>query len=146
MSAFISAWGRLVADPEIREAKNGNSWGTARLAVNASSYKEDGEQGTLWLNVVVFRKTLPELLARHKKGECLSVSGKLEKRPYTTRSGEEREGWTVVAESVIGPRSPRPNGGTRNANSRNGIPAGADRAHQEPLRPGGVPFDDGLPF
>ena len=106
---------------------------------------ETAEAPTLWLNVIVFSKGTSETLARHRKGECISVSGALEMRPYVTQSGEQRDGWTCVAKDVVGPRSPRPKGGGRRQHT-DGIPAGADRAHQEPLGSGGVPFNDELPF
>lgn len=116
MSAQIAAWGRLVANPEARTTKAGKPWATARLAVTMPlpyGAAEGMGAPTLWLGVTVFGERLTETLARHVKGECVSVAGRLEMRPYTGGDGTQRDGWTVIAESVIGPRSPRPSGRKR---------------------------------
>ena len=137
MTAHVAAWGRLVADPEPRTTKQGKPWATARLAVTMPppyGAGEDAETPTLWLSVAAFGQA-GETLARHIKGECLS--GRLEMRPYTTRKGEKRDGWTVVADSVIGPRSPRPRGGGR----RKPNTAGPDVAPPVPPVPVHAPLD-----
>ena len=145
MSAHIAAWGRLVADPEQRETRAGKPWATARLAVPMPlphGADEGSEPPVLWLGVTVFGERLTETLGRHLKGECVSVAGRLEMRPYTARSGERREGWTCIADSVIGPRSPRPKGGQPKAAGNGATAAG-------PARPDGPeppPFDDEVPF
>lgn len=148
MTAQIAAWGRLAADPDLRTSRNGKPWCTARMAVDMPAphgADEGTETPTLWLNVITFSKGTAETLARHRKGECISVSGSLEMRPYTSRSGEKRDGMTCVAKDVIGPRSPRPKGGGARISAA-GAPAVNDRAHQGPLGDEPPPFNDDLPF
>lgn len=128
MTAHIAAWGRLAADPERREGRTGKPWATARLAVGMPvphGADDDAEPPTLWLGVTVFGERLADSLARHAKGECLSVAGRLEMRPYTARDGSQREGWTVIADSVIGPRTPRPKGDGRPKPETRPAPAGS---------------------
>lgn len=150
MSAHIAAWGRLVADPVPRTGKSGKPWATARLAVTlpVPYGADDGADApTLWLAVTVFGERLTDTLARHRKGECVSVAGTLEMRPYTARDGSQRDGWTVIADSVIGPRSPRPKGGGKPRADGNAGNAGrADPARQGPPDPEPPPFDDELPY
>lgn len=115
MTAHLAAWGRLVADPEQRTTRAGKPWATARLAVAVpapSGADESDEAQTLWLSIAAFGKP-GESLARHIKGECVSVSGRLQMKPYTARNGARREGWSIVVDSVIGPRTPRARGGGR---------------------------------
>ena len=142
MSAYLSAWGRLVADPEQRTTKTGKPWATARLAVAMPQpYGADADPPTLWLAITTFGQTA-ETLACHSKGESLPVAGCLEMRPYTSRNGEPREGWTCVADSVIGPRSPRPRGGGKNKPG-NGGAAVRPAATPDPVL---APLDDPIGF
>lgn len=148
MTAHIAAWGRLVADPEQRETRAGKPWATARLAVPMPlpyGADEGSEPPVLWLSVNAFGERAAETLARHVKGECLSVAGRLELRPYTARTGERREGWTCIADSVIGPRSPRPKAGRPKA-AGNGAPAADPARAAGPDGPEPPPFNDSIPF
>jgi single-stranded DNA-binding protein len=65
MHAFIA--GELVRDPERRTAKTGNDYATALVRVD----------GDTLVNVTAFDTTLVERLLALKKGEPLSVSGRL---------------------------------------------------------------------
>lgn len=89
---------RLLED----EAPTVDAAAVASLAVEVA---DDGEPE--WLGVVAFAETA-ETLARHAKGDCVSVSGRLQRRTYTTRSGEERQQLQVVADSLVSARSVRP--------------------------------------
>ena len=102
MSAQIAAWGRLGSDPRSLETKTGTPMTTASLAVEVD---DTGEPE--WLGIVTFNRQAEEL-ARHGKGETVSVSGRLQRRTYTTRSGEERQQLQVVADSLVSARSVRP--------------------------------------
>ena len=57
MTAHISAYGRLVADPERRETRTGKFWATGRMAVTLPKPPGDPEEAeppTLWLSVTAF--------------------------------------------------------------------------------------------
>ncbi len=107
MSAQLAAWGRLGGDPRPLETRNGRSMTVASLAVEVA---DDGEPE--WLGLVAFAETA-EALARHTKGDCVSVSGRLQRRSYTTRNGEERQQLQVVADTLVSARSVRPSGKRR---------------------------------
>ena len=71
MTAHVAAWGRLVADPELRTTKAGKPWATARMAVAVpppAGAADADEAQTLWLSVAAFGQA-GETLARHIKGE-----------------------------------------------------------------------------
>ena len=84
----------------------------ARLAVAVECRDGAGETGeeTLWLSVLAFGR-VAEDLARHAKGEPVSVNGRVRLERYQSRDGEERETWQVLADSVVSSRSVRPRGG-----------------------------------
>lgn len=101
--------------------------------------------GTLWLDVVAFGYAA-ECLARHAKGEPVSVSGRMELSRWTARNGEERERWRVIADAVVSARSVRPKGGRRRGDHAGESANASRRPATRPARDGQLPFDDPLPF
>ena len=79
-------------------------------------------------------------------GIPLGMLASLRRNPRS--GGPERESWTVMVDSVIGPRSPRPSGGKRQSSgAATGGPVLGDHARQDPPPPSEPPpFDDGLGF
>lgn len=138
----ISAAGRLARDPDSRTTASGKDMTLATMAVDLPAGR-DADPETWWLSLMAFGRTAGEL-AKHRKGDRLAVMGSLERRGYTTRDGEARDGWTVLCDAILGPRSPRPSGG------RQGGRNGQDR-RQPPHGPSafdGLPplVDDEVPF
>ena len=143
----ISAAGRLGRDPESRTTGSGKDMALASLAVDLPAGK-DADPSTWWLSLMAFGRVAGEL-AKHRKGDRLAVMGHLQRGTYRPRGGgPERESWTVLVDSVIGPRSPRPSGGKRQSGAaETGGPVLDDRARQDPPPPSEPPpFDDGLGF
>ena len=87
MSAQIAAYGRLVADPRAIETRSGKAVTAVRLAASVECRDGAGETGeeTLWLSVLAFG-CVAEDLARHAKGEPVSVSGTSVTLPATVRN------------------------------------------------------------
>lgn len=54
-----------------------------------------------------------ETLARHKKGDLISASGRLKLNRWTDRDGGEHEQLQIVADAVVSARSVRPGGRRR---------------------------------
>lgn len=54
MTAQISAYGRLVADPQIRTTGKGTNMAMARLAVVQPCNSEGNGEATFWLGVIAF--------------------------------------------------------------------------------------------
>ena len=103
--AFCAVTGRAAADGERREAQSGKGYAVARVAVDVEE-RRDGEAGKpdpWWLSVMAFGRSA-DSLAAVRKGEVLHAAGRLERRNYTARDGTEREGWTLLADSVIAAR------------------------------------------
>ena len=102
----------------------------------ASKTLDDCKQLQLWLTVLAFGRVADE--PRHSAGDPVSVSGRLQLSRYVTNDGEAREGWQVIADSVVSSRSVRPGGGRRKGDG------GEVRDRRE--RSPGEPFDDALSF
>jgi hypothetical protein len=68
MTAQISAYGRLVADPQTRTTGKGTNMAMARLAVALPCNAADNGEATFWLGVIAFGKQA-DALAKHHKGD-----------------------------------------------------------------------------
>ena len=149
----ISVAGRLARDPEPKRTANGNDMALATIAVDLPAGR-DAEPETWWLSLMAFGRTSGEL-AKHRKGDRLTVMGSLQRSRYRGRDGEERESWTVLCDAVLGPRSPRPSGqgqrqhGGDRAPASNGAAGHGPPPHTTDLPPTDLPpisLDDDLPF
>lgn len=108
MTAAISAYGRLGQDPRRIETRTGNAMAVASMAVDIG----EGDDGPLWLGIVCFG-AVAETLLGHIKGDLVSACGRLQLHTYTTRDGETRQQWQVVADAIISARTVRPGGGRK---------------------------------
>ncbi|EHK9947302.1 single-stranded DNA-binding protein [Escherichia coli] len=109
MTAQIAAYGRLVDDPQVKQTSKGTPMTLARMAVPLPCSQADDGTATLWLSVMAFGKQA-DFLAKHQKGDVASVSGVMQISQWTGQNGETRQGWQVIADSVISARSVRPGG------------------------------------
>ena len=82
MTAQIAAYGRLVDDPQVKQTSKGTPMTLARMAAPLPCSQA-------------------EALERHRKGELLSVAGNMQISQWTGQNGETRQGWQVIADSVI---------------------------------------------
>ena len=84
MTAQIAAYGRLARDPRQHGTRTGNPLTTGTIAVEVEARGgDDGDDGTLWLRVVAFGRGADDL-ARHAKGDPVSVVGRLQLTRYQT--------------------------------------------------------------
>ncbi|EFD0610334.1 MULTISPECIES: single-stranded DNA-binding protein [Enterobacteriaceae] len=109
MTAQISAYGRLVADPQLKTTSKGTPMALVSMAVPIPCNQADDGQATMWLSVLAFGRQA-DALANHHKGELVSVAGNMQISQWTDQNGEMRQGWQVIADSVISARTVRPGG------------------------------------
>lgn len=109
MTAQISAYGRLVADPQTRTTGKGKNMAMARLAVSLPCNAAEDGQATFWLGVIVFGKQA-DALAKHRKGDLVSVAGNMQLNQWTAQDGGTQQGYQVIADSVLSARTVRPGG------------------------------------
>lgn len=91
MTAQISAYGRLVADPQTRTTTNGNNMAMARLAVSLPCNAAEAGELTFWLGVIAFGKQA-DALAKHQKGDLVSVAGNMKLIQWAGQDGGAKQG------------------------------------------------------
>ena len=91
--------GRLTRDPELRYT--GSNIATTRfsLAVNRPFTSQNGEQGTDFINVVVWRKQAENVKKYCTKGSLVAVEGRIQTGSYE-KDGQRVYTTDVVADSV----------------------------------------------
>lgn len=81
----------------------------ARLAVVLPCNAADNGEATLWLGVIAFGKQA-DALAKHHKGDLVSVAGNMQLNQWTGQDGGMQQGYQVIADSVLSARTVRPGG------------------------------------
>ncbi|ENL9261958.1 single-stranded DNA-binding protein [Salmonella enterica] len=109
MTAQISAYGWLVADVQSRTTNNGNTMAFTRMAVTLPCQKAENCEATFWLAVTAFGRQA-QALAKHQKGDLVSVAGNMQVNQWTGNDGGTQTGYQVIADSVISARTARPSG------------------------------------
>ena len=91
--------GRITRDPELRYT--GSNIATTRftLAVNRPFQGQNGEQGTDFINIVVWRKQAENVKKYITKGSLVAVTGRIQTGSYE-RDGQRVYTTDVVADSV----------------------------------------------
>ncbi|HFD9222745.1 TPA: single-stranded DNA-binding protein [Salmonella enterica] len=144
MTAQIAAYGRLVADPQTKTTSKGTNMAFARMAVSLPCMAAENGESVMWLGVTAFSKQA-DALAKHQKGDLVSVSGQLQINQWTGQDGSTHSGYAMVADSVISARTVRPGGGRTKQQSQRGNPP--PPAQQQTAAPqDGDPFPDDIPF
>lgn len=91
--------GRIGQDPEIKYFESGKCKTTFSIAVGRWDGKKK-EEVTDWFNVECWEK-LAETVAEHfKKGKQVIVDGELKKETYTSKDGQEKTNYKVIARNV----------------------------------------------
>ena len=88
---------------------------------------------TTWVNVTAFGKVADDL-ARHSKGEMLSVIGRAQLNRYRPQDGAARDDLGVVADSLMSARTSRPSGKRTTSSAPSASPPAAEPE-----------FDDDIP-
>ncbi|EFE5821885.1 single-stranded DNA-binding protein [Escherichia coli] len=136
MTAQIAAYGRLVDYPQVKQTSKGTPMTLARMAVSLPCSQAQDGQATLWLSVIAFGKQADQL-AGHEKGNIISVSGVMQVSQWTGQDGETRQGYQVIADSVISAKTVRPGGSRRKTTGTQG---------NQPPAGGDDPYGDDIPF
>jgi single-strand DNA-binding protein len=121
----ITGNGRLTRDPELRNTHNGD----AVTTVSVASDRRDRQADPVYVDLILWRGQA-EAAARHLvKGQTVTFSGRLDPRPWQTRSGDQRlalEVHDVAIEYGAKPRTAAAEPASSVARD-DYVPAGADR-------------------
>ncbi|EEY6775584.1 single-stranded DNA-binding protein [Escherichia coli] len=126
----------MVDDPQVKQTSKGTPMTLARMAVSLPCSQAQDGQATLWLSVLAFGKQADQL-AGHEKGNVISVSGTMQVSQWTGQNGETRQGYQVIADSVISAKTVRPGGSRRKTTGTQG---------NQPPAGGDDPYGDDIPF
>jgi single-strand DNA-binding protein len=88
--------GRITAAPELKSTPSGVAVTSFTLAVD----RVGKEKVTDFLNIVAWRSTAEFVCKYFEKGSPIVVEGSLQSRSYTTKDGQKRTAFEVVADSV----------------------------------------------
>lgn len=97
--SFITIFGHLGADPEVRMTPNGNKVTRLRVATNIRRGK-DKEEKTIWYRVDVWGNTHDKFISFLKKGSAVMIGGDLDPEIYTDKEGKPQLSLTIRAEMV----------------------------------------------
>ena len=91
--------GRITRDPELRYTSSNIATTRFTLAVNRPFQSQSGEQGTDFINIVVWRKQAENVSKYVSKGSLVAVEGRIQTGSYE-RDGQRVYTTDVVADSV----------------------------------------------
>lgn len=95
----IMLWGRLTANPELRQTPSGKSVTKITLAVPRKKFGDE-EEKTDFISVQLWNKQA-EFVARYfGKGSTAFVAGTLQNNNYTDKNGVKRYDFLVLAEEI----------------------------------------------
>jgi single-strand DNA-binding protein len=91
--------GRLVKDPEVRYSQSSTPVAVVKytLAINRR-FKKDGEPDADFINCIAFGKSGEFAEKYYKKGQLVSVVGRLQVRSWDDQSGQKRWSTDVIIE------------------------------------------------
>ena len=101
----LSAFGRLVRDPEAMTSERGHPYTRARIACNVTPARHEGDQQTWFVDVIAFRNQAADL-AKCKQGQAVNVMGTLSMQERTS-NGRQYQNFTVTADAVMGAATTR---------------------------------------
>ena len=98
----VEIQGFLGQDAEEKTFESGKTLINMRVATNEGYKNSEGEwiNTTTWHNVVYWKNKKDENLDFLKKGELISITGKLNARKYTDKEGNEKYITEVVAYKI----------------------------------------------
>ncbi len=116
MTAQLAAHGRLGEDPKEIATSSGKAMAVCSLAVAIEEHGA-GDPPPLWIGILAFGRTAEDLL-RHRRGDLLSVAGRLQRKRWIGQDGQERERLEVICDALVSARTVRPAGGRKREGGR----------------------------
>lgn len=95
----IILYGRLTADPEIRQTQTGNTVCSFTIAVDRPKTK-DGNQTADFIKCNCWNKTADMVSKYFSKGKPIMVVGRLQNNDYTDQNGVKHYSYVVLVNSA----------------------------------------------
>lgn len=92
--------GRMVRDPELRTTNTGTEVCSFTIAVDRRFKDQTGERQADFINCTAWQKTGVFVDKYFKKGDGITLEGRLESRKYVDKDGQNRTAWDVICDNV----------------------------------------------
>ena len=92
--------GRITRDPETQQTNTGIPYVRFTLAVNRPFKDQNGERQADFINCVAWRSQADFMRSFVRKGNQLAVEGRIQTNSYTDASGNNRQAFDILVESV----------------------------------------------
>lgn len=96
----IVIMGRLTADPEMRRTQSGTGVASFTIACERDFADKSGEKETDFIECVAWHKTADFVDQYFSKGKMAIVSGRLQKRTWKDKDGNNRQTAEIVVENI----------------------------------------------
>lgn len=99
---YINIEGRLCQNPSIKTSKNGVTYCRFSVCYNQQKKDKETEEWTStphFFNCVCYSK-IAEIVSKFKKGEPVSINGKLQCSTWNNKNGEKETSISIYAKSV----------------------------------------------
>ena len=100
MLNHITAAGRLTKDPELRRTQNGVAVASFTIACDRDIKDASGNKQTDFIDCVAWRSTAEFIDKYLTRGRMVIVSGRLQMREWTDKSGAKRKNAEILSENV----------------------------------------------
>ena len=92
--------GRLTRDPELRYTGDKTPVASFSIAVDRDSKKADGTRDTDFINCTAWRQRAEFICSHFKKGDQITVTGRVQVRDYTDKNGNKRTIYEIQTNDV----------------------------------------------
>jgi single-strand DNA-binding protein len=92
--------GRIAQELELKKTASNISVCSFTLAVQRSYKKEGEDYKTDWIDCIAFRNTADFISRCFRKGELIAVTGEMQTRTYTDKSGNKRKVTELIVEKA----------------------------------------------
>ena len=100
MKKSVSIKGRLTFDPELRITPTGIAVTRFQIASDRPYKNKDGEYKADFVDVVAWRKTADFVSKYFKKGDMISLTGRIETNNYSDKEGNSRKTTYIRANEI----------------------------------------------
>lgn len=90
--------GKLTRDIELKKTNSGKSVCQFTVAINRPSVNKDGEQKADFIDCVAWNNTAEFISKFFHRGSGIVVTGKLQKRSWTDKDGNDRYTTEIIAD------------------------------------------------
>ena len=99
--------GRVARDIELKKTPHGDFVATIVLAVDRDFVSKNGQRETDFINIEVWKSRAEYSAKNIEKGRLISVTGSIKTNKYTTKDGQKRTSFVVVASRINTLEKPR---------------------------------------